>query len=268
MIMFSYGSKALKHYAPGVHARIKKAYFRSGLPAFKLLDGKLIFVAPQMVSAIPTEPHVLRWIKEVLRPGDTFLDVGAHYGWMSMTACGIVGAKGKVAAFEPSPPLIEILQYNKKVNRFRQLEIVPEAVVDSTGQTATFYLENRGNSFLNSLVTHPNESAGTLPKAKSTIQVQTLSLDDYCVKAKIQPNVVKIDIEGAELLALRGCSRLLKECRPDFIVAIHPTWLPTGQKAAEIFEMFHDYGYKLADSQSVEYEGADFGDYLFVPERS
>jgi FkbM family methyltransferase len=221
-----------------------------------------------MIGAVPTEPHVLRWMRKALRPGDTFLDVGAHYGWMSMVACGQVGAAGKVVAFEPSPPLIEILQYNKKANRFRQMEIVPEAVADSTGQTAMFYLENRGESFLNSLVAHSNESAGKLTEASSTIQVPTVSLDDYCAKTNRQPNTVKIDIEGAELLALRGCSRLLKECRPDFIVAIHPTWLPAGQKAAEIFELFRDHRYKLADSQSVEYEGADFGDYLFVPDRS
>jgi FkbM family methyltransferase len=264
--MFRYGSKALKRYAPGIHERIKGVYFRSGLPAFKFLDGKVIFVAPQMIGVVPTEPHVLRWIRKALRPGDTFVDVGAHYGWMSMTACRSVGITGKVVAFEPSPPLIEILQYNKKANRLQQMEIVPKAVADSAGETATFYLENRGNSFLNSLVVHSNESARALPE-NSTIQVQTVSLDDYCAKAKLQPNAVKIDIEGEELLALRGCSRLLKECKPDFIVAIHPTWLPAGQKAAEIFEMFNDCGYKLADCHAVEYEGADFGDYLFVSDR-
>lgn len=70
------------------------------------------------------------------------------------------------------------------------------------------------------------------------------------------------------MLALRGYSRLLKQYRPTIIVAIHPTWLPTGRKAAEVFEMFRDHRYKLADSQSAAYEGADFGDYRFVSDRS
>jgi FkbM family methyltransferase len=266
--MFRHASKTLKRYGPSVHELIRRAYFRWRLPALKFLDGRPALVAPQLINAFPTEPHVLRWIRESLRPGNIFFDVGAHYGWMSMTACRRVGAAGKVVAFEPSPPLIEILEYNKKANRLRQMEIVAQAVGDSTGQTATFYLENHGSSFLNSLVDHPMESARIPPEPKLTMRVRTVSLDDYCQKTNLQPDAVKIDIEGAELFALRGCSRLLKERRANFIVAIHPTWLPEGQKAAEIFEMFRHHGYKLTNSQVVRYEDADFGDYLFVPDRS
>ena len=265
--MFRAFAKTIKRRAPTLHEFTKRVLRRSKLPAFKLLDGKFTLAAPSLIGAYPTEPHVLRWIKDLLRPGDTFFDVGAHYGWMSLFACHCVGARGKVVAFEPSPPLVELLQYNKKANRFHQMDIVSKAVADSDDRLVPFYLLNRGDSFLNSLVDHRTEAAASLARQESTIQVQTVTLDEFCRRTKLQPAAVKLDIEGAELLALQGCRQLLKECRTKFIVAVHPTWLPQGQEAVELFELFRVHKYKVAASQFVQYDGADFGDYLFVPNR-
>jgi FkbM family methyltransferase len=264
--MFKDASKAIKTYAPGVHQFVKSVYYRSGVPAFKLLNGRLFLVAPKLVGACPTELHILRWIRELLRPGDTFFDVGAHHGWMSLVACDQVGGKGKVVAFEPSPPLVECLRYNKKANRLHQMEIVSKAVSDSGVRAVPFYVVNRGDSFLNSLIDHRNAA---VPISETVaIGAETVSLDEFCEASKLRPDVVKIDIEGAELLALRGSGGLLRECRTTFIVAVHPCWLPQGQDAAEIFDLFRLYGYKVSASEIVLHEGIEFGDYLFVPESS
>jgi len=179
--------KIIKRHTPRVHGLIKRIHQRSGLPALKRLNGRFTLVAPNLLGTYPTEPHVLKWIDELLGPGDIFLDVGAHYGWMSMVACRSVGPTGKVIAFE---------------------------------------------------------------------------------LAKFRPHAVKIDIEGAELLALQGSSSLLEERRATFIVAIHPSWLPQGQEAAEIFDLFRLHGYRVTASQTERYEGVDFGDYVFAPDRS
>jgi FkbM family methyltransferase len=263
--MFTAATKALKTRAPNLHRWMKGAFRWSKLPAIKLLNGKLALASPALFGASPTEPHVLRWIDEQLRSGDTFLDVGAHYGWMSLVACRRVGASGKVFAFEPSPPLVEFLQYNKRANRCRQMEIVRKAVTDSDGSLVSFYLVGEGNSFLNSLVDHPIEPTVIPVRQKQPIQVETITLDEFCKTMNLRPKAVKIDVEGAELLVLRGCRTLLKECRATFIVAVHPTWLPQGQSASELFELFRVNGYKVAASEVVPFEGADCGDYLFVP---
>lgn len=263
--MLRAAAKVLKTRAPALHEFLKQAFRRSKLPVVRFLHGKLILVPPNLITASPTEPHILRWIEELLRPGDTFFDVGAHYGWMSLAACHCVGPTGKVVAFEPSPPLVECLQYTKKLNRFHQMEIVSKAVADSDYRVLPFYLVNSGDSFLNSLVEHRTDPTASPAKQKSTIQVQTITLDEFCKTTNLRPNVVKIDVEGAELLALQGCTRLLKERRATFIVAIHPTWLPQGQNASELFDLFRDQGYKVSASQLVPYDGADFGDYVFVP---
>ena len=264
--MFEAARRILKERAPELHEAVKRVWRGSQLPVPKRLNGKLTLVSPHLISASPTEPHVLRWIHEFLQPGNTFFDVGAHYGWMSLAACHRVGAKGKVVAFEPSPPLLECLQYNKKANRFQQLEIVARAVADSGDQVVPLYVADRGDSFLNSLVDHPMEPVAGVPQQKGTIEVQTVTLDEFTKTRKLQPDLVKIDVEGAELLVLRGCRRIFAECRPRFIVAVRPSWLPAGQNAAELFELFQSHGYRVTASETVRYDGADFGDYVFAPE--
>jgi FkbM family methyltransferase len=264
--MLEAAARILKRHAPELHDAVKRMWRGSNFPVPKRLNGKLTLVSPNLIGASPTEPHVLRWIQELLQPGSTFFDVGAHYGWMSLAACHRVGAKGKVVAFEPSPPLLECLQYNKEANGFQQLDIVSKAVSQSDGQLVTLYVANGGNSFLNSLFDHPMELVAGVPEQKETIEVQTVTLDEFSKTRKLQPDLVKIDVEGAELLVLRGCRRMLAEYRPRFIVAVHPTWLPPGQNAAQLFELFHDHGYRVTASQTVQYDGADFGDYVFTPE--
>jgi FkbM family methyltransferase len=184
---------------------------------------------------------------------------------MSLVACHRVGAGGKVVAFEPSPPLVELLRYHKKINGFHQMQILAKAVADSDNKLIPFYLSDSGDSFLNSLIDHPVDASANCTMQKSVIHVETITLDEFCKRTNLHPKAVKIDVEGGELLAIHGCTGLLKECRSAFIVAVHPTWLPPGQRAEELFELFRMHGYNLADSQCVRYDGADFGDYLFVP---
>jgi FkbM family methyltransferase len=234
-----------------------------------MLQGRWTLVAPEMLGASPTEPHVLAWIEEFLRLGDTFFDVGAHYGWMSLVGCRCVGVKGRVVAFEPAAALVQCLEYNKRLNRLGQMEIVVKAVADEDGRTVPLYVVNRGESFLNSLVDHAMESADESGTArKSSVKVETVTLDGFCAARGLRPDLVKIDVEGTELLALRGARRLLEDGRAKFIVAMHPTWLPQGQTAEEAFEIFRAAGYRTVRSQVTRYEGADFGDYLFVREKA
>jgi FkbM family methyltransferase len=260
--MLRNASQRLKKEAPALHQFLKSALRRSRIPAIKVLNRKIVFVAPRLVASEPTEPHVLKWIDELLHAGDTFLDAGAHFGWMSLAACHRVGLKGKVVAFEPSPPLLEVLAYHKGVNRFRQMEIVPKAVGNAHNEFVRFHLVNGGESFLNSLVEHPASQGNG---GRSEIQVECVTLDRFCEEKCLRPDLVKIDVEAAELMVLQGCKGLLRERHCIFIVAVHPTWLPENQKTAEVFELFQAHGYQIARSEEVQYDGAQFGDYVFMP---
>src|SRR5690348_10903654 len=94
----------LRNHVPRLHQFLKQSLARTRWPVPKMLLGRPVWAHSQLLNQKPTEPHVLRWIANTLRPGDVFFDIGAHQGWMSMVAARRVGLKGRVVAFEPSPP--------------------------------------------------------------------------------------------------------------------------------------------------------------------
>src|SRR4051812_37860444 len=122
----------LKEKHPDIYRGLK--FFASWLESDasfclpKQIAGGLVWTRPGLLSASPPESHVIQWIQRSLSPGKTLFDVGAHYGWMSIAAAKCVGAHGIVVAFEPSPILLDVLEYHRQVNQLRQIQIVPAAV--------------------------------------------------------------------------------------------------------------------------------------------
>jgi len=252
----------LKKYVPGLHRFLKRSLAQTRLPVPKMLFGRPVWTHSRLLNCSPTERHVLRWIANGLRPGDCFFDVGAHQGWMSMVAARRTGRSGRVVAFEPSPPLVEFLSYHKRVNRLSQLDIVPKAVTNNDGAGVPFCLVGDGNDFMNSLLgtNAPQDS----PRGKSTIEIETITLDTFSRQSGLIPRLIKIDTEGAELWVCEGAKHLLAHHHPALIIATHPLWLPEGQKIEDLFKLLNDFGYRIVDSDISKYNGADFGDYLCV----
>ena len=252
----------LKRRAPAQHRTLKKIVRpwmdgQFNIPAPKKIGNRLCWVHPRVLTAESTEPHVLAWIQKCLSPGQVFFDVGAHYGWMSLIAAQRVGHTGRVIAFEPVSVLVDILRYHKRINRLKQIEIVVNAVCDVDCQSVPFHLMNNGLSSGNSLVAHESEAPTT------EIRVGAITLDAYCLRDNVWPDVLKIDVEGGELLVLKGAAEVLSRKKPRLIVALHPPWLAGGQTAAEFFDFLTSRGYRVQNSQLSVFEGEEFGDYLF-----
>jgi FkbM family methyltransferase len=252
----------VKKRLPILHKFLKQSLRRSKLPVPKMLLGRLVWTHSRLLNTTLTEPHVLRWIVEGLRPGNIFFDVGAHQGWMSMVAARRVGHKGRVAAFEPSPPLVEFLSYHKRMNRLSQISIVPKAVSYRDEASTPFHLVGDGNSFMNSLsgIDIPEISQ----RDKSVIEIETITLDIYSRESGLVPHLIKIDTEGSELWVCEGAKHLLARHHPALIIATHPLWLPRGQTIEELFRLLNGLGYRIADSVVSRYGETDFGDYLCV----
>ena len=96
----------------------------------------------------------------------------------------------------------------------------------------------------------------------SEFPVKTVTLDKFCRDVGPRPNLVKIDVEGAELMVLRGARDLLKETGPAIILAVHPYWLPEGQSPAEIADLLTDHNYELFDSSGLQVKTLRSGEYL------
>lgn len=237
-------------------------------PLPQQIHGKLVWVHPRARFSLSTktffkgEPHVQTWLTEQLKPGHVFFDVGAHHGWVSMWTLPLVGKEGAVYSFEPSPANLSILEWHRNINNFSQWTIVPKAVSDEDAVERRFFLIDSGDSPMNSLTTGVPGTPLMEGRDIGKINIQTITLDTFCKEVGVRPNLVKIDVEGAELLVLRGAGRLLGESYPTIILAVHPYWLPTGQSPAQIAELLSANGYTVFDSKGQPVGSLRSGEYL------
>ena len=179
-----------------------------------------------------------------------------------MWSLPLVGKDGKVYSFEPSPANLSILEWHRTRNNFSQWTIVPKAVSDADANDEEFFLIDTGDSPMNSLTTGVPGTPLMSGRDIRKISIQTVTLDTFCSEVSLRPDLMKIDVEGAELLVLRGAGKLLGESYPTIILAVHPYWLPTGQSSQQIFELLTRYGYTLYDSAGNPVEYLQSGEYL------
>jgi FkbM family methyltransferase len=196
-----------------------------------------------------------------------FFDVGAHHGWDSIWALPLIGKAGMVYSFEPSPINLAVLEWHRTSNNFSQWKIVPKAVCDVDAKNE-FFLVDKGDSPMNSLTTGGPGTPFMNGRDIRKISIQTTTLDTFCGQISMRPDLVKIDVEGAELLVLRGASKLLGESYPAIILAVHPYWLPTGQTSQQIFELLTSYGYTIYDSEGYPVKYLQSGEYLCISNKA
>lgn len=154
--------------------------------------------------------------------GGTFVDVGANWGYFTLVAAHAVGAGGRVLALEPDPRMAAEVRGNVARNGIAHVTVLETAASDGAGEAVLAgYAEADRNRGVSSLVAAP---AGDAP----SFAVRTASLDDVLDAHGIhRADLVKIDVEGAEELVLRGMARGLAEGRYGrILLELHPTQCP------------------------------------------
>ncbi|MFZ0512915.1 MAG: FkbM family methyltransferase [Candidatus Nitrosopolaris sp.] len=162
------------------------------------------------------KPHL------VMNENETFADVGANIGSYSLRIANDYKYKGvEVIAIEAHPENVKALDRNVKCNDFKNLKIINKAVCDYKGVVTLYERSHDGSragSDIYSLFnTFLHESNSVLPHGKA-LQLECDTLDSILADHKV--DVMKIDIEGAEVLALKGATNTLKHLRK-IIVEIH-----------------------------------------------
>lgn len=176
----------------------------------------------------------------VLRPGDVALDVGAHIGFFTLHMADAVGPSGAVYAFEPLERNAALLERSIRENGFDARVRLERAAVSNAAGTIDLHFAaetlNTGGAFISAA---PVQGLGAL----STAPVRTVKLDDCKFAGRVR--LLKIDVEGAEPLALAGAERLLKTARPIVIAEIHPEQLARVSNAtpASFLEQMAGCGY-------------------------
>jgi FkbM family methyltransferase len=159
------------------------------------------------------ELPVQRAIARCLFPGAVFFDIGSNVGFFALLAARQVGPSGHVYAFEPVPANAAAIEANVRSNHLTNVTVRVEAVSRRTGTARLWLDDHPGGATLSEV------DAGA--SASGSTEVRTVALDDLVARAVIRaPDVVKIDVEGAEAAVLEGMSDLLRERRPTVIAEV------------------------------------------------
>lgn len=175
---------------------------------------------------------------KVLKKGDVFIDVGSNIGLFSLIASKIVGDKGKVICFEPSPLTYTRLKENVTINNFNNLDVRNLGLSDSIGEL-TFYVSNNGYDAWNSF----SPSADNKLELSIKVPVSTLDFElNEIDKSKIK--LVKIDVEGWEKFVLQGAKDFLINFNPIVMVEFtEQNTFNSGYPVHEIYDLMSSYGY-------------------------
>ena len=163
------------------------------------------------------ELNELDFVRRTVGPGRHVVDAGAHIGFFGMQMGALVGPTGSVTCFEPFEENAECLQASIRENRFENRVRLERAAVGAASGTATLVFApktlNTGGAFLR----RPGVAA---PAGHDLRAVKVVALDEFPLRRPVR--FIKIDVEGAEPLALAGAARLLREDRPVILSELHP----------------------------------------------
>jgi len=199
------------------------------------------------------ERHVTRQLRRYLAPGDCFVDVGAHVGYMSLVAGRCVGRRGRVVCFEANPNLTAALRRNTEQSGADDLVIHQAAAADAPG-TVTF-------ATFRSCTTVGRVHEPSTPDDAELVTVEARPLDALLEEPGFRPpRFIKIDVEGFELQVLRGARRMLETHRP--VVAVELRVNDTLEPSTDLMRSIGYEGRQLNDSGGNTRDGVV--DVLFV----
>jgi FkbM family methyltransferase len=194
-----------------VGARVASTDFEVEVDGLRLSGdhiGQLYYVREVLESG--REGYFVELLREAARPGATVLEAGAHIGYVTLQAARAVGPSGRVIAFEPNPRTLPVLRRNLEANGLADRVEIVELALGSAPGRASFFLTPAGDE--SSL--HGRAASGDV------VEVEVDAADAQLGEAAV--DVVKLDVEGGEVEALRGMRALLRRASPVVFAECNP----------------------------------------------
>jgi len=205
-----------------------------------------------------TERPLLNWFAQNVKPGETWLDIGAHYGYTAIALCRLVGGTGRVFAFEPMLSTAGYLTQTRALNQFSQLVVIPFALAAPDTLTTVRLPVVRG--MVDSTL------AGNAAWHETILVARLDWLWTRICGGDARVHGVKIDVQGMEIEVLRGMAELLTRARPKLVVEVHG-----GIDRTQLLDLIESVGYTRRGTPVEPVEGevepryVDNHSYAFTP---
>src|SRR6266436_8020007 len=158
------------------------------------------------------EPEVLRAVTATVNPGMTVIDIGAHIGYYTLLFAKCVGPDGRVAAFEPLPVNFELLKKNIQLNELTYVQAFSQAVFSRNEEIILTVPDD---------LPHSGDASAYHGGGGKQFRVPAIALDTFCDSASLRPDILKLDVEGAEYDVLIGAERTIDRYRPKLLIELH-----------------------------------------------
>lgn len=203
-----------------------------------VIDGDV--VSEYILSAQEWEPHLQNILRQLIKPQDKVLIVGAHIGYHTLLISRLVGDNGKVSIFEPNPNTLKILRANIVLNDIHNTVLYPKAAF-SENTTLSFVTPKKDSG--QSHVKRPEDE-----QSPDLITVEAVKIDSLQEIDSI--DILQMDVEGVEDKAVYGATKLIDNS-PNLIV--FQEWSPFWMKDTDTYLKFwRSRGYKIAQITTTE----------------
>lgn len=196
---------------------------------------------------------------EACRHKRCVLDIGAHVGLVALPMASVLAPGGRVFCFEPAEANRKLLLEHAALNGYINIEVVP-CLVGADSRSDVPFFEMAEPTGMNALVVAKNAEAYIATRRRQ------VSLDDFCGERGLVPEVVKIDVEGAEIGVLRGARKTLARHRPVIFLSVHPRDIALmGERVETLSELIGALGYECKDVEGHAPVRFELREYVLTP---
>ena len=271
--MLSY-TKILKHLNSHYRAKIffkaivssilRVLIFNKGI-AKKIGDQKIIldcyFAFSDYKSFGDGHNNGFNKLLEISQDKKVVFDVGAHIGLCAIPLSHSIANDGVIYAFEPGAANVKFLKRNIAYNSIsiEKIKVLPYLVGAESKEEIPFH-ESRTASAMNSIIPYKANNI------TMTVYKKQVSLDDFCSQNSIVPEVIKIDVEGAEISVLEGAKEILECFKPAIMLSVHPRHLEMmGSSIEKLVSLIKSCGYKIIDMDGKPAKQLKLAEYILIP---
>lgn len=202
-------------------------------------------------------------LMENLKSKKTFFDIGAHIGLVSIPAAfNMNQVDSKIIAFEPSDKNHKHLKNHIKANNLSKKIKLYKNLIGEKNCKKNFYF-SKDESPLNSII-----KVKQIEKYNSQ-SINQISIDYFCRKSGLFPDIIKIDVEGAELNVLIGAKETIQKYKPTIYLSVHPSHLiELGFDLDQLKNLINLFEYKIEDFNGNKISNLKFSEYILKPKKN